>query len=221
MLLSDGAGNYKQTNVDSIGNHHSSSAADVNGDGYPDILSTEFTKTYFLINNRNGTFTRDETRIIGNAMNRYTAIEIIDIDNDGFNDLLVGLGQESRSLNSTQIFFRDKNGQFGRRYSVIPSVAGRGVIVDYTVVKNNGVNGLFVDRTADGTDLVCFYCSTTLQWVNLSDMRSKVVLDNIYKQIGPYYKYGPSWTMWWISSTQNGQNGVVPYWTITNYFVSQ
>jgi hypothetical protein len=221
LLLSDRAGNFIQLNVDSVGIHHASAAADVNGDGYPDILSTEFTKTYFLINNKDGTFIRDETKIIGDIRNRYATMEILDLDNDGYNDLVVGLARENDSPNSTKILYGDKNGKFGQRYSVIPSIPGRGGVMDFTLVQNNGLNSLYVNRTADGKDSVCYYCSTTLQLVNLTDMTSKIVLDNIYKQIGPYYMFGPSWTPWWLPSSQNGQNGVVPYWTTTNTFVYQ
>ena len=224
LLLSNGQGGFNQIKVDNIGYHHASAAADINRDGYPDIVSTELMKgAYFLINNKDGTFTRSNSIILSGMMNDYSylTLEFTDIDEDGAVDLIAGGGSESTVLNNTKIFYGDKNGYFGSRSQIIPPVLGRGQVVDFTVVKNNGIKGLFLDRTADATDTVCFYCATTLQWVNLSDMSSKVVFDKINKAIGLYYKYGPSWTMWWIPSTQNGQNGVVPYWTITNYFVSQ
>ena len=222
LLLSDGKGSFNLRSVDDVGYHHSSAAADINGDGFPDIVSSEFSKPiYFLINNKDGTFKRDDTRIIGSISNSYTAKELIDIDADGFVDLIAGYGFESQYKDSTKIFFGDKNGYFGNRYKVIPPVPGRGSVLDFIFIKDKIQNGLYVNRTADGSSSTCFYCTTTIQWVNLNTMDSSIVVDKISKQIGPYYLYGPSWTPWWIPSNQNGVNGVVPFWTITNTFVTQ
>jgi len=222
LLLSDGKGGFNQSSVDTVGFHHASAAADINGDGYPDVVSTDGVKQlYALINNKNGTFTRDESRITGaEKKNIYHAIELVDIDGDGNLDLVAGMN-EAQNANSTKIFYGNGSGFFGARSATIPPVSGRGEVLDFIAVTNNQKKGLFVNRTADGTDSTCYYCSTTLQWVDLSDMSSKLVLDKVVGQIGPYYKYGPSWTYWWLPSTQNGQNGVIPFWSLTNTFVYQ
>ena len=94
MLLSQPNGTYTNVTLPVTCYCHSASAADINGDGYPDLLVTDTSvvqKPYFLINNGNGTFTQDFTRLPTsvNGKQIYTA-ELIDFSAAGHYDVFLG-----------------------------------------------------------------------------------------------------------------------------------
>lgn len=208
LVLSDGKGGFTVTDATAVGFYHGASAADVNGDGYPDIVVANFMNpggpnVHFLMNQKNGTFKVDNTRVPGQMGSPFFSVELLDVNGDGIVDLAVG-GQESNgSTAETAVLYGDANGVFGRTKKVIPKVAGRGVVLDFTVVSNNGQKVLYVGRSADGSAPAFPYYSTqTLQAVNLSTDVSTTLLDQLGR-----------WIAWWLPATRNGQNGVAPYST--------
>lgn len=65
LLLSQPDGGYQASRLPFPGFIHSASAADVDGDGYPDVLMTGSRAAQmpsFLINNRDGSFREDTAR---------------------------------------------------------------------------------------------------------------------------------------------------------------
>ena len=205
LLLNDGKGGFAMTDVGAAGFYHGAAAADVNGDGYPDIVVANIfdsAKVYFLINNKNGTFTKDTTRLPSITAN-YFGVELVDANKDGVVDLLMG-GDESATgvdASPTQVLYGAGNGTFGATKTVIPPVAGQGNALDFTVVQNAaGQNVIYVSRTSDPTSGQGFYKTQVLQTFNLVTNISSVVQN----QIG-------TWVAWWLPTTQNGQNGVTPF----------
>lgn len=203
LLLNDGKGGFAMTDVGAAGFYHGAAAADVNGDGYPDIVVTDIldtAKVFFLINNKNGTFTKDTTRITATTANtNYFATELVDVNKDGLVDMLLA-GAESAGA-ATQILYGAGDGTFGASKTVIPPVAGQGNALDFTVVQNaTGQNVIYVSRTSDNTGGQGYYTTQVLQTFNLVTNISSVVQN----QIG-------TWIAWWLPTTQNGQIGVTPF----------
>lgn len=210
LLINNGTGGFTVTDVADVGFYHGAASADVNGDGYPDIVVANIfnqsqpgangNNVHFLINQKNGTFVSDSTRITGIIpWMGYWSVELVDINNDGIMDLLAG-GDDKNNANAV-ILYGASNGTFGSTKEVIPAVAGRGTILDFTYVVNNGKRTLYIARTADNTDSQSWYSTITLQAYDLTTKNATVVLDKL-KTI---------WEAWWMPVTRNGQNGVTSY----------
>ena len=210
ILINNGKGGFTVSDATDIGFYHGASSADINGDGYPDIVvANMFNQSLpgangngvaVLINQKNGTFIVDNTRITGlSSWAPYWSVELIDINNDGIVDLITG--GDDKSNGSAVILYGSVNGTFGSTKEVIPPVAGRGTILDFTLVINNNKRTLYIARTADNTDNQSWYSTSTLQAYDLTTKIASVILD----------KVNTIWEAWWLPTTRNGQNGVTSY----------
>lgn len=184
---------------------HGAAATDVDGDGWVDVVVADAGRTpgvYVLLNQRNGSFREDATRIAGlqAATGGYYSVEITDVDGDARNDLIVG-GHEN--VVATQILYGDAAGRFGQngRQATIPAVPGRGVVLDFTVQKRGTVTGIYVGRTADAASAPGFYNARTLQWYDVTNGVSEVLLDEPGTR---------NWIAWWVPAVVNGEPGVQP-----------
>ena len=104
---------------------HSGTVGDINNDGFIDTFSgnlagenSELTKPYFLLNDGKGNFTFNIDRLPERLLNQVTigksalilSESIIDINNDGWNDLIVGgYGNNSQVFINKQGYFSDLN----------------------------------------------------------------------------------------------------------------
>lgn len=219
LLLSNGRDGFTTREVGLPSYYlHGAAAADLDRDGWVDLVVADMSEccrksdgfeVFALMNQHDGTFRVDKTRIPATPDGQYISVELLDVDGDQNVDLLIGSGWSSPNdgFKPTLLLYGDATGRFGLggRTVTLPRVPERGVVLDFTLVENNGRRGLYIGRTA-GAQTGITYGTITLQYVDLATMTSTVVLDQL----------GMGWVAWWIPATRNGKNGVVPFGPFTN-----
>src|SRR5882724_1064101 len=157
LLLSDGMGHlvYQSAlaTIEPVGFHHSTTAGDIDHSGHIDIFVTggpvdPNPYPYFLLNNGQGYFTVDTTRVPPSLVQTslYTC-ELIDVDYDNNLDLVVG-GDEAGL--STEIFWGDGTGFYSNaNKTVLPADAEFSVVLDIDSedINHDGLRDLVLNRT--------------------------------------------------------------------------
>lgn len=209
ILLSQADGKYRNAPMGPVGFFHGATAADVSGDGYPDILVTDFISTnrpFFHINNRDGTFTVDATRLPAavNGQQIFSA-ELIDLSGSGKRDLILAGHEQSGTWPAT-ILRNDGADRFASAAPVvIPSLPGYGYAVDMIFVNGN----FYLSRTSDA--LATFYKTAAIQRVRYPSMESSA----IYTHTGPY-PGGVEWINWIIPNAGRIQSMDLRYGVSVN-----
>ena len=176
VLLSQPDGSYQKSLLNVSGYFHGASAADVTGDGYPDIVVTNKTGLFFLINNQDGTFRQDTTRT--NLPYGYFTAELIDVGGTGKFDLFVA-GQESSPLlyRPAMIVKNDGNGGFiNTQQTVFPRLPGFGMALD-AVFEGEYT---YLARTTDESNN--YYQAAAFHKVHMPTLTGT----SIYQHSGPY-----------------------------------
>ena len=116
--------------VDKIGFYHGACSGDIDKDGDLDIFVLGKTNSYFLINDGRGNFTYSTNQFdLDSLIEQYTC-ELVDIDKDGFLDLVVG-GHEFMSGNTTRVYWGNSLLKYTTsNMSNIPTIPTWGTIVD-------------------------------------------------------------------------------------------
>lgn len=153
VLLSSDNGYAVGAGLDTIvGYHHGGASADIDADGDLDVFVTEnVTGPFFLLNDGSGMFRKDTERIqdVNYTAGIYTA-ELVDVDRDGYVDLLVA-GHEHSGFR-TRVLWGDDSGIYtGTRSTELREVSGYGVVVDIDVgdTDGDGSRDIVVNRTGD------------------------------------------------------------------------
>ena len=153
LILSSSSGLQNISGLENlVGFQHGGASADIDADGDIDIFVADTTQPFFLINDGLGNLTYDTQTVPGDLTSKalFTA-ELIDVDEDGFFDLLVG-GHEHEGMQTT-IYWGDITGTYTNlNKTVLPSVDGQGTVVDIDAddIDNDGNNDIVVTRTGGG-----------------------------------------------------------------------
>jgi hypothetical protein len=197
VALSQPDGTYviSDASTDS-GFNHGASAADLNGDGKLDVVvvdNFDANRAYTLVNDGTGHFTREATSRLPAAIKagNYFSVELVDVNEDGWLDLVVG-GHEYESA-PTSVFINPGTNVFTSvAATVVPAVTNEGVVLDFTVTGSGSTRTLWVLRTSgnDGT----FYQGRTLQKVAYPSMSATLPLNDRTQP----------WIPWLIPATVGG-----------------
>ena len=179
-----------------VGFHHGAASADIDNDGDLDIFVTDLTNHFFLINDGDGVFSRDvEVLPSGFYDDSIFTSELVDVDNDGYPDLLVS-GHEFESEpegSPTAIYWGNETGYYdGSRKTILPGVDGRGVIVDIDVgdLDGDGNEDIVLNRTVEDPFYSGFYIQV------LSGVGNRAFSDTTSQSIDFGAKEASNWIVW-------------------------
>ena len=185
VILSTGETGYSlQQAAPDVGFWHGASAADLNDDGYPDVVAVAGGQRALFVNDRNGGFQRaaiaplpgDETFGFGGST--YFSVELVDVDEDGHVDLVMGGHEWDEGFGDTPtgVWLNPGTNDFsGVEPVVIDAVENEGVVVDFTVTGTGPSRTLWISRTSGGDGT--FYQSAVLQRYDWSTGSAEVVVN--------------------------------------------
>lgn len=180
VLLSQPGGRYRLDYLsDVIDFQHAGASADINSDGYPDLILTGMNGVVVFLNDRTGHFVRS-TNLTIPQQRRAFHVELVDLNGDGKFDFVAGSHEWD---DATRIIINPGDNNFGGAVFsrpteiVIPAVPGAGVITDFLYVKST--NAVYVIRTGDGrANGTTFYQGLWIQKFSMDTRISTVVYAN-------------------------------------------
>jgi len=180
ILLSQPNGQWRLDYLSStVDYQHGGASADINGDGYPDLVMTNINGVDVFINDRTGHFVKS-TELTIPQQRRAFIVDLLDLNGDGNFDYVAGSHEWQ---DATRIIINPGNNDFGGKLFnrpveiTIPAVPGAGVIVDFLYVKS--INALYILRTGDGqSNGTRFYEGVWVQKFDLTTRTSSTVYAN-------------------------------------------
>lgn len=225
LILSQSDGKYKSKKTNFSGYLHSATAADLNGDGYPDLIVGDAIwgqranqgnwGINILLNNKNGEFVLDNSGkyysesndgLLASKINTVEygpfAVELIDVNLDGKLDLLIGYS----SGMGASLVLNDGNNHFTNKPSnFIPTELGYGWALDFTFMVSGTDRILYINRTGDKSKSTAgFYDGTYVQKYNLTNNTSTVIRNTSLGWDG-----GSLWTTWFVPTSDG--SSITPY----------
>jgi hypothetical protein len=199
--------------------YHGACSGDIDKDGDLDIFVLGRLDSYFLINDGKGNFSYSLTQIDKSTLTEQYTCELIDIDKDGFLDLIMG-GHEFMNGNTTRIYWGNSSFKFtASLMSTIPSIENWGVITDLDIydLDDDGINEVLITRTGgrpfDFTNY--FYSGWQIQILKLNNRTltnatSTFIEKNIYTQSNPNNQ---EWIPW-VRFGDYDKNGKMDFYSV-------
>jgi len=165
LLLNTGTGFTPTKFTDHTGFDHGGSSADIDNDGDIDIFTASSLgdPSFFLINDGSGNFNINTERLDDAIPGGYFTAELIDVDLDGYMDLIIG-GHEFEGT-VTYILWGNSYGKyFSGLSTVIPTLENFQVVADIDAedIDGDGDIDVILNRPAGGGDEP-FYESYAIQ----------------------------------------------------------
>jgi len=149
LIMQNSAGSFTWSKLPEKGFFHGGAGADIDNDGDIDVFVGGF-DPFFYINDGNGNFTKVTDRF-DNSIGKVFTAELIDVDKDGFVDLLVGAHEQDGD--KTSIYWGSSKGSYSSNLrTVIPKFTNYGTVLDFDAedVDMDGDKDLIINRTGGG-----------------------------------------------------------------------
>ncbi len=149
LIIQDAAGSFSWTKLSETGFFHGGASADIDNDGDLDIFAAGL-DPFFYINDGNANFTKVTDRF-DDSMEKIFTAELIDVDEDGFVDLLVGAHEFDGD--ETSIYWGSSSGAYTKSNRTnLPEYASYGTVLDFDAADfdNDGDRDLVINRSGGG-----------------------------------------------------------------------
>lgn len=146
--------------LDQTGFHHGGASADIDNDGDIDVFVGGF-DPFFYVNNGQGNLLKVDNRFDKSIQKIFSA-ELIDVDKDGFVDLLVGAHEQDGD--NTSIYWGNTSGSYSNNLrTVLPALDNYGTVLDFDAedLDGDGDRDLIINRTGGGNNN--FYIGRRIQ----------------------------------------------------------
>lgn len=197
LLINNGNSfDYKKF-TEHVGFDHGGASADIDNDGDVDIFTVASDlKSFFLINDGNGNFEINTNRLdeFFFTQSYYYTAELIDIDNDGYLDLIIA-GHEYENGTDTYILWGNSYGKYFKALStILAPVENYKIVVDIDAedIDNDGDKDIILNRVSDETGAYGFYDRCYIQI--LENQGNKIFVDKSSERITN--NSGNGWREW-------------------------
>lgn len=167
-LISESDGRYHDVRfTDLVSFYHGGASADIDNDGDLDIVLVDGGRgnEVILINDGDGNFSSHPELLDHSLLSGFYTADMIDIDNDGYADLISGLDDVSSTWldpmlpfdgdysNMSIVFWGNGEDYCHGEYTRLPKTQykGMGLVLDYEFfdIDNDGKDEIFLSRTGD------------------------------------------------------------------------
>lgn len=151
LIMQDSPGSFSWSKLPDTGFHHGGAAADIDNDGDIDVFIGGF-DPFFYVNDGSAGFSKSIERFDG-SIDKVFSAELIDVDKDGFVDLLVGAHE--RDGDQTAIYWGSSAGSFEASLRTVVAASppfGAVLDIDAEDIDQDGDRDLILNRTRDGND---------------------------------------------------------------------
>ena len=159
LIIQNSVGSFFWSKLlDQTGFHHGGASADIDNDGDIDVFVGGF-DPFFYINDGSGNFEMVTDRYDGSTSKIFIA-ELIDVDKDGYVDLLTGAAEPE---DATSIYWGSSSGAYtSSSRTLIPAFDGYGVVLDFDAedLDGDGDRDIVINRTGSGNN---FYVGSKIQ----------------------------------------------------------